>query len=124
MNYQRIIIAGNATRKPERRKSKAGDVEFTTLRVAVQDKRGESVYFPIIIFGKQAEVTAERINKGDEVLVEGHIDKDNNGRFNVVATRVVFGAKARGKGIEKLRAAVEDLDIDEPNAAQSGEDAA
>jgi single-stranded DNA-binding protein len=50
------------------------------------------VFFPITVFGKQAEVVAQYVTKGRQVLVEGRIEASDNGRMSVVADRVVFGA--------------------------------
>ena len=94
MNYQKIILVGNATADAERRKAKSGEVEYTTFNVAVGAPKGETTYFPVVSFGKYGESVAEHVTKGLEVLVEGRIDVGENGRFNVVANTVQFGARA------------------------------
>ncbi len=92
MNYQRLVLAGNSANDPERKTSKKGDVAYTTFQVAVRDARDRTTYFPITVFGQQAEIVASHVTKGRQVLVEGRIEVAENGRFNVVADRVVFGA--------------------------------
>jgi len=101
MNYQKLIIAGNATRDAELKKSQSGEVTYTTLRVAVNDGKREPVYFPITVFGKQAEIVAEYVKKGRAVLVEGHIEATKSGRMNVVADRVIFGSHPKDKPKEE-----------------------
>jgi single stranded DNA-binding protein len=92
MNYQKLVIVGNATRDAEHKTSKSGEVAYTTFRLAVSDRKERSVFFPITVFGKQAEVVAQYVTKGRQVLVEGRIEAGENGRMSVVADRVVFGA--------------------------------
>jgi single-strand DNA-binding protein len=94
MNYQRLVLVGNATNDPERKTSKKGDVAYTTFQVAVRDARDRTTYFPVAVFGQQAEIVARHVSKGRQVLVEGRIEVAENGRFNVVADHVVFGAAA------------------------------
>ena len=92
MNYQKLIIAGNATVDAERKTSKKGDVSYTTFSVGVSDGKDKTTFFPVTVFGKHGEAVAKYVTKGREVLVEGRIDVGENGRFNVVANRVLFGA--------------------------------
>lgn len=91
MNYQKLVIVGNVTRDPQRRTSQNGDTEYTTLRVGVSDKKDRPIFFPVTVFGKQAQIVAQYVSKGRQVLVEGRIEADENGRMNVVADRVIFG---------------------------------
>ena len=42
--------------------------------------------------GDDGETVAEHVTKGRQVLVEGRIDVGEEGRFNVIAEWVVFGA--------------------------------
>jgi single-stranded DNA-binding protein len=91
MDYQKLIVVGNVTRDPQQRTSEKGDVNYTTFRAGVSDGQDRSVFFPITVFGKQAEVVAKYVTKGRQVLVEGRISEGPGGRFNVVADRVVFG---------------------------------
>lgn len=92
MNYQKLIIVGNATKDAEQKTAKESDVVYTTFRVGVSDSKKESVYFPVTVFGKQAEIIARYVKKGMQVLVEGRVEARENGQMNVVADRVVFGA--------------------------------
>ncbi len=94
MNYQKIIIAGNATKNAQRRISEKGDVSFTTFSVGVSDRKDQSIYFPVTVFGKYGESLVKHITKGRSVLVEGRIEvsvSDDNKYFNVVANKVRLG---------------------------------
>lgn len=100
MNYQKVIVAGNTTGDAQARKSKQGDVNFTTFSVAVSAGKDQSTYFPVTAFGKTGETAAKYLLKGRQVLVEGRLDVAENGRFNVIADRIVFGASPHGKKVE------------------------
>ena len=102
MNYQKLIIVGNATKDAERKTAKESDTVYTTFRVGVSDGKKDSVFFPVTVFGKQAEIVAQYVTKGMEVLVEGRIEAREDGRMNVVADRVVFGAQSQ-KGARRSR---------------------
>ena len=93
MDYQKIILSGNATDDAKRLESKSGEVQFTTFNVGVSGgKERKTTFFPVTVFGKYGETVAEHVTKGRQVLVEGRIDVGEEGRFNVIADWVVFGA--------------------------------
>jgi single-stranded DNA-binding protein len=92
MDYQKIILAGNATKDAKRQKSKKGDVEFTTFNLGVGNSKEKTTYFPIVAFGKLGEKVATYIVKGHQVLVEGRIDVNEKGYFSVIASQIRLGA--------------------------------
>lgn len=93
MDYQKIILSSNATDDAKRMESKSGEVKFTTFSVGVSGgKERRTTFFPVTVFGKYGETVAEHVTKGRQVLVEGRIDVSEEGRFNVIADWVVFGA--------------------------------
>ena len=92
LNYQKLVIVGNATKDAEKKTSVDGETTYAHFRVGVRDGKGPSVYFPITAFGKQAELVAQYVTKGREILVEGRIEAREDGRMNVVADRLIFGA--------------------------------
>ena len=69
MNYQKIIVAGNATGDAKARESKDGKVSYTTFSVAVSSAKDKTTYFPVSAFGKTGELAAKHITKGRQVLV-------------------------------------------------------
>jgi hypothetical protein len=91
MDYQKLILAGNTTSDAQRRKSKKGDVTYTTFNVAVGAGKDRTTFFPITVFGKHGEAIAKYLTKGRQVLVEGRVDVSDNGRFNVIADQVRLG---------------------------------
>ena len=72
MSYQKFIFIGNATgaAKVEKPEGKTAYADFT---VAVSRNRDEADFFPVRVFGPQAEAAA-KIDKGARVLVEGRVE--------------------------------------------------
>ena len=113
MYFNRAIISGNLTRDPELRSLPSG-VQVATLGIATnrvwKDKNGakqESTdYHNVVVFGRQAETTAQYLRKGSSVLVEGRMqtrswdaaDGTKKYRTEVVADRVQFGPRKDGGG--------------------------
>ncbi len=111
MYFNRAIIIGNLTRDPELRSLPTG-VQVTTIGVATnrvwKDKSGakqESTdYHNVVVFGRQAETSAQYLRKGASVLVEGRMqtrswnaaDGTKKYRTEVVADRVQFGPRRDG----------------------------
>jgi single-strand DNA-binding protein len=93
MNYQRLIIVGNATGDPQRLTSRKGEVNYTTLSVGVSGRKDTTTFFPVIAFGKTGEAVAKYVTKGRQVLVDGRIQVSDKGRSRVIADRVLFGSK-------------------------------
>lgn len=104
LNYQRLTIVGNAKADAQRKTSKKGDVSFTTFSLGVRDAKDEATYFPVTVFGQQAEAVAKYVTKGKQLLVEGRVVR-NKDRFNVVANRVHFGASVKAKKAKRTRKA-------------------
>jgi len=111
MYFNRAILIGNLTRDPELKSLPSG-VQIATIGVATnrvwKDKNGakqESTDFHnVVVFGRQAETTAQYLRKGSSVLVEGRMqtrswdgpDGKKNYRTEVVADRVQFGPRRDG----------------------------
>ena len=110
MYLNKAIIIGNLTRDPELKSLPSG-VQVTNIGVATnrvwKDKEGnkqESVEFHnIVIFGRQAETTAQYLRKGSSVLIEGRLqtkswetDGIKKYRTEIVADNVRFGPRKDG----------------------------
>ena len=109
MYLNKSFVYGNLTRDPEMKAmpngSKVTSFSLATNRV-YKDKDGakqEQVeYHNIVVFGKQAETSAQYLKKGQGVLIEGRIqtrswDDKTSGekkyRTEIVADSVQFGPK-------------------------------
>lgn len=113
MYFNRAILIGNLTRDPELRSLPSG-IQVASLSLATnrvwKDKNGvkqESVdYHNVVVFGRQAETTAQYLRKGSSVLAEGRMqtrsweaaDGQKKYRTEVVADRIQFGPRPAGTG--------------------------
>lgn len=111
MYLNKAIIIGNLTRDPELKALPSG-VQVASFGVATnrvwKDKSGAKQeaadYHNIVVFGRQAETTAQYLRKGSSVLIEGRMqtrswdaaDGTKKYRTEVVADRVQFGPRREG----------------------------
>ncbi len=112
MYLNKAIIIGNLTRDPELKALPSG-MQVTSLSIATnrvwKDKSGAkqeaSDFHNVVVFGRQAETSAQYLKKGQQVMVEGRIqtrswdDKatgEKKYRTEIVAESVQFGPKAGG----------------------------
>lgn len=112
MYLNKVYLIGNLTRDPELKSLPTGS-KVCTFSVATnrvwKDQNGakqeSTEYHNIVVFGRQAETSAQYLKKGQQVMVEGRIqtrswdDKTTNEkkyRTEIVADSVQFGAKSGG----------------------------
>jgi single-strand DNA-binding protein len=72
--YQMHIVVGNLGDTPALRETAEGQ-PVTNFSVAVNEKRGErevTTWYRVTAWGRLAEIAAEFLSKGRQVLVEGH----------------------------------------------------
>lgn len=113
MYLNKAIIFGNLTRDPELRSLPSGaqvaSFSLATNRV-YKDKNGQKQeqvdYHNVVVFGRQAETSAQYLRKGSSALIEGRMqtrswdgpDGTKKYRTEVVADRVQFGPRSSGSG--------------------------
>ncbi len=114
MNLNRALLIGNLTRDPEAKSLPSG-TKVTTFGLATNrvwrdkssgERKEETQFHNIVVFGAQAETVAQYLKKGQNVLVEGRIqtrswdapDGSKRYRTEIVAERVQFGPKSSGGG--------------------------
>lgn len=110
MYLNKAIVYGNLTRDPELKTLPSGvnvcSFALATNRV-YNDRDGnrqESTEFHnIVVFGRQAETSAQYLKKGGSALVEGRLqtrswesDGTKHYRTEIVADRVQFGPRVGG----------------------------
>lgn len=111
MYLNKAIVIGNLTRDPELKSLPSG-IKVTSFSLATnrvwKDKNGakqESAdYHNIVVFGKQAEFSAQYLKKGASALIEGRMqtrswdgpDGKKNYRTEIIADRVQFGPRKEG----------------------------
>ena len=112
MYLNKAIIVGNLTRDPELSTIPSGQkvckFSLATNRVW-KDKGGakqeSTSYHNIVVWGRQAETSAQYLKKGQQVMVEGRIETrswddkttgEKKYRTEIIADRVQFGPKSGG----------------------------
>lgn len=110
MYLNKVFIIGNLTRDPELKSLPSG-VQVASMSVATnrvwRDKEGnkqeDTEFHNVVVFGRQAETTAQYLKKGSSVLVEGRMqtrsweaEGQKKYRTEVIADRVQFGSRAMG----------------------------
>ena len=109
MYLNRAILVGNLTRDPELKTlpsgTKVASFGLATNRVwrdASGNRQESTDFHNIVVFGRQAETSAQFLRKGSQVLIEGRIqtrswDDQATGkkmyRTEIVADRVQFGSR-------------------------------
>jgi single-strand DNA-binding protein len=112
-SLNRVFLIGNLTRAPELRYTPSGTA-VADLRLAVNrnyttqggEKRDETCFLTVVVWGKQAESSTEYLDKGSPVIVEGRLQtrdwetKDGQKRnvVEVVADRVQFMGRGKAAG--------------------------
>ena len=110
MYINKAMIFGNLTRDPELKSLPSGmqvcSFSLATNRVYKDrdgNKQEQVDYHNVVVFGRQAETSAQYLKKGSSAYVEGRMqtrswDKDGvkQYRTEVVADRVQFGPRPGG----------------------------
>ncbi|NFE83128.1 single-stranded DNA-binding protein [Clostridium botulinum] len=103
----KVVLIGRLTKDPELKFTPGAGTAVTTLTLAVDkynSKSGqkEADFVPVVVWGKQAESTANYMTKGSQMAISGRIQtrnyeaKDGTKRYvtEVVATEVQFLSKS------------------------------
>ena len=117
-NLNKVFLMGNLTRPPELRYTPSGTA-VADLRLAVNrnyttqggEKREETCFLTVVVWGKQAESCGEYLDKGSPILVEGRLQtrdwetKDGQKRnvVEVVAERVQFMGRSKAPSRTPIR---------------------
>lgn len=146
-SFNKVILVGNLTRDPEV-KYTTGGTAVTDLGLAVNrtwfdkqanQRKEETTFVDVTLWGRQAEIAGEYLSKGRSVLIEGRLQLDtwedkNSGqkrsKLRVVGESMTMlggrpdggggrqgGTAARGSGgaaVEPADSFYDDLPPDEP----------
>lgn len=128
-NLNKVFLIGNLTRDPELRYLPSGTaiVNFTVAVNRVYtlqsgEKKKDTTFMPVVVWGKRAETCGEYLNKGSAVFVEGRLqsrswqgqDGQKRTTIEVVADNVQFLGRPRKEGAQPAAGAggaQEPLDI-------------
>ncbi len=132
MSYQKLIIVGNLGRDPEMRYTPDG-TPVTDFSVATNrrwtnsdgSQGEETVWFRVSVWRRQAEVAAQYLSKGRQVMIEGRLKPDRatggpriwtgqdgvaRASYEMTADRIIFlGGRSTGG----------DEEVSEPGAEYS-----
>lgn len=110
MEFNKVFLMGNLTRDPESRFLPSG-AQVCKLGLASNrrftvngEKKEEVLFIDIEAWAKTAELCAQYLRKGSQVLVEGRLkmeqfqtkEGEKRSKLLVVAERVQFGARPDG----------------------------
>ncbi len=127
MYLNKTFLYGNLTRDPELKSLPSG-TKVTEFGLATnrtyKDQAGalkeETQFHNIVVFGRQAETSAQFLKKGQGVLIEGRIqtrswDDANGGgkkyRTEIIADAVQFGPKPGGASSGQNSASLNQGDV-------------
>jgi single-strand DNA-binding protein len=120
MYLNKVMLYGNLTRDPELRSLPSG-IQVANFSIATnrvyKDKDGnkqeQADFHNIVVFGRQAETSAQYLKKGSATYVEGRMqtrsweqDGQKKYRTEVIAERVQFGPRSAGSS-----SSVQDNDV-------------
>jgi single-strand DNA-binding protein len=102
--FNKVILIGNLTRDPEMRYAPQGtsvckfDLAVNRKYKQADESKEEVMFISIVVFGKQADICGQYLNKGSNVLVEGRLqqnrweteDGQKRSKHEVVAQSVRF----------------------------------
>lgn len=114
-NLNKVMIIGNVTRDPEIKYTPKGSA-VTDLGIAVNrvytpeggEKREETTFVDVTLWGRQAEIAGEYCKKGRSVYIEGRLQLDS------------WEDKTSGQKRSKLRVVGESFQLLGPRPGGSG----
>ncbi|HNX90742.1 MAG TPA: single-stranded DNA-binding protein [Candidatus Omnitrophota bacterium] len=137
-SLNKVFIMGNLTRDPELRYVPSG-AAVANFSVAVNrvykdktgEKKEETTFVRIVVWGKMAEVCGEYLSKGRAVLVEGRLqsrsweaqDGQKRNTLEVIADNVQFiGAKEKKEAAMEYGAPekIDSIDLDAGGRGEQG----
>ncbi|MBI2160569.1 MAG: single-stranded DNA-binding protein [Candidatus Rokubacteria bacterium] len=130
-SLNKVFLIGNLTRPPELRYTPSGTA-VADVRLAVNrnyttqsgEKREDTCFLTVVVWGKQAESCGEYLDKGSPILVEGRLQtrewegKDGQKRtvIEVVADRVQFMGRGKSAAAPAAVPAAGEPFAEEPRA--------
>ena len=98
----KVVLIGRLTKDPELRFTPGSGAAVCTLTLAVdkynaKEKKMEADFVPVVVWGKQAESTANYISKGSKIAISGRIQtrsydaKDGTKRYVTEVVADQFG---------------------------------
>lgn len=111
-NFNKVFLMGNLTRDPELRYTPKGtavtDIGLAVNRVRTNDqgaRQEETTFVDVTLWGRQAELAQQYLNKGRPIFIEGRLQMDSwedkqsgqkRSKLKVVGERLEFLPDGRG----------------------------
>jgi single-strand DNA-binding protein len=111
MDFNKVIIAGRLTREPEIKYLSSGNA-FCAWGMATNryysdsngERQQETCFIDVKAFGRQAEIVAEYVTKGNPLFVEGRLSfyqyeaesGERRNKLSVIAERIQLLPKGNG----------------------------
>ena len=128
-SYNKVQLMGNLTRDPELRHTPSGTAVVDmglAVNESFKNKAGEKVeqvcFVDVVVWGRQAETTAEFLKKGSPVFIEGRLQLDQweteggekRSKLRVRADRVLFlGSAPKGAPVPDENRAPAEYDTED-----------
>lgn len=104
-SFNNCSFSGNLGRDPEMRYFEDGKM-LATFSIAVENRKKQTLWMNVKVWGKQAQVVADYIRKGSGVIVNGELqeetwEKDGQQKSKMVLNCqnfIMVGGKRNGNG--------------------------
>ena len=105
MNLNKTFLIGRVTKDPEVLSTQSGKkvakISLATNQFMGKDKEPKAVFHNLVAWGIWADVAEKYVTKGQEIMIEGHIDnrsyEDKNGVkkyiSEIIVERLQLGSK-------------------------------
>ncbi|MEE9368248.1 MAG: single-stranded DNA-binding protein [Pontiella sp.] len=137
-SYNRVLLMGNLTKNPELRQTPSGTAvtEFgLAINESFKNKAGETVeqtcFVDVVVWGRQAETSAEYLHKGSSAFIEGRLQLDKwenekgekRSKLRVRADRVQFlGSPGKNTEISAASGESAPQEASQPTAIPADDD--
>lgn len=123
MNLNKVFLIGRLTKDPEIKALPSGtpvcQIGLATDRFFTNkqgEKKQETEFHNVVLFGRLAEVASQYLKKGGLVFIEGRLRtrswESNNGnkksRTEIIAERIQLGPKSSGSSLPPIEEPIEE----------------
>ena len=123
MNLNKTFLIGRVTKAPEVLMTPSGHkvakISLATKQYQEKEKEDKTTFHNLVAWNKTADIAEQYVIKGQEIMIEGHIDnrsyEDKNGVkkyiSEIVIERLQLGSKSNKSGGEQKTKQAEDNNI-------------
>lgn len=127
MNLNKVILCGRVTKAPEIKSTTSGKkvarISLATNQFMGKGKEDKTTFHNLVAWSSIADVAEKYITKGQEIMIEGHIDnrtykkKDGSNGYisEVVVERLQLGSSPVAKKVEVEEDEIPIIDEEEVN---------